>query len=105
MGGAGTRGVTFGCGGASSGTSAIFCNVGTHWQSPAMSWTHRQSCAMLRKNWQSCVMSRTNRQCSNLIVVKVFCCGCPSEKAFLKISVQKMRTLFLCFAKKICSQD
>ncbi len=66
---------------------------GTHRQSCAMSMSHRQCCAMSMSHHQSCAMSMSHcqsramsmshRQCGDLIVVKVFCCDCLSEKAFL----------------------
>ncbi len=66
----------------------------SHPQFRVMSMSHRQSRAMSMSHWR----------CGNLIAVKVFCCDCPSEKAFLEISpkflFKRCGTLFLCFSQK-----
>ncbi len=81
----------------------------SHCRSGAMSMSHRQSCAMSMSHCRSWAMSISHRQCGDLIVVKVFCYDCPSEKAFLEISPnfcsKDAGLYFMFFAKKICSRD
>jgi hypothetical protein len=76
----------------------------SHCRSRVISMSHHRSGAMLMSHHQSRAMSMSHWQCGNLIAVKVFCCNCPSEKAFSEISpkflFKRCRTSFLCFSPK-----